>query len=287
MAGRGVDIKLGGVDEAQKDFVNSVGGLYVISTVVNPSLRIDNQLRGRSGRRGDKGASKFFISLEDPLVCAYFKENDIEDDEVEEVLSNDAKENVADLIRKAQLLEEGRNAESRYMLEKYSTILEEQRKVIEKYRTEILKGLKEVKSLQSIEPDTYIKMVEKYGEDIISKSQRQLALYFINLYWAQYLAGMEDVRNGIHLMVVGGKSPIFEYNKIAIESFDEMMSDIDDSIVDYMKRCTITKDGVDMEGEGLKGASTTWTYMIEDSTSQFSRIPHIIKSITKTVKKKF
>lgn len=285
MAGRGVDIKLGGVDESQRDLVENAGGLYVISTVINPSIRIDNQLRGRSGRRGDKGETKFFISLEDPLVCTYFKENDIDDDEVDEIVSTGAKESVAELIRKAQLLEEGRGAESRYMLERYSAIIDEQREVIEKYRTSILNYEKEVDSLQRIAPDTYANMLKIHNKSVLATAQRQLSLYFINLYWAQYLASMEDIRNGIHLMVVGGKSPIFEYNKMAIQAFDEMMQDIDNSIVDYMKICKITDKGVDLEAEGLKGASTTWTYMIDDSTSQFSRIPHIIKSITKKVRK--
>src|SRR6185369_6180262 len=64
MAGRGTDIKLGpGVAE--------LGGLYVIGTNRHESRRIDNQLRGRAGRQGDPGSSRFFISLEDPLMVRY------------------------------------------------------------------------------------------------------------------------------------------------------------------------------------------------------------------------
>lgn len=284
MAGRGVDIKLGGVNEKDKELVMESGGLYVISTIINPSLRTDNQLRGRSGRRGDKGESKFFVSLEDPLVCAYFKENDIDDEQVQQVLKEDANKSVAELIRKVQRLEEGRNAESRYMLEKYSFILEEQRKIMSKYRTGILKKERRMYILQEKDSELYNKLLQEHSEEAIDKAQRQLALYFINLCWAQYLASMEDARNGIHLMVVGGKSPIFEYNRLAIEYFDEMMNDIDNSVLKYMKICKITEEGIDMKGEGLTGASTTWTYVLDDSTSQFSRIPHLIKTISKAVK---
>lgn len=68
MAGRGVDIRLGGGDPAQAEAVARLGGLYVLGTHVNESVRIDNQLRGRSGRQGDPGASVFYVSLEDDLM---------------------------------------------------------------------------------------------------------------------------------------------------------------------------------------------------------------------------
>ncbi|MDQ0656122.1 hypothetical protein [Paenibacillus sp. W2I17] len=65
MAGRGVDIRLGGGNPEKAEVVAKLGGLYVIGTYVNESVRIDDQLRGRSGRQGDPGASVFFVSLED------------------------------------------------------------------------------------------------------------------------------------------------------------------------------------------------------------------------------
>ncbi|MEJ2544315.1 MAG: hypothetical protein P8Y99_09630, partial [Calditrichaceae bacterium] len=71
MAGRGVDIKLGGSDENEKDRVVDLGGLYVIGTDMHESKRIDQQLRGRAGRQGDPGSTRFFISLEDDLLVKY------------------------------------------------------------------------------------------------------------------------------------------------------------------------------------------------------------------------
>ena len=68
MAGRGTDIRLGGSNESERESVVELGGLYVIGTNRHESRRIDNQLRGRSGRQGDPGESRFFISLEDDLI---------------------------------------------------------------------------------------------------------------------------------------------------------------------------------------------------------------------------
>jgi preprotein translocase subunit SecA len=71
MAGRGTDIRLGGRDGGGCEQVAAVGGLYVIGTNRHESRRIDDQLRGRAGRQGDPGSSRFFISLEDELLVRY------------------------------------------------------------------------------------------------------------------------------------------------------------------------------------------------------------------------
>jgi len=71
MAGRGTDIKLGGDKEQERDKVIALGGLYVIGTNRYESLRIDTQLRGRAGRQGDPGSSRFFIGLDDNLIERY------------------------------------------------------------------------------------------------------------------------------------------------------------------------------------------------------------------------
>lgn len=70
MAGRGVDIKLGGVPFEMEHFdeVKALGGLFVLGTERHEARRIDNQLRGRAGRQGDPGATQFFVSLEDDLM---------------------------------------------------------------------------------------------------------------------------------------------------------------------------------------------------------------------------
>ncbi len=71
MAGRGTDISLGAGDKEEEQEVKDLGGLYVIGTERHESRRIDNQLRGRSGRQGDPGTSRFFVSLEDDVIKLY------------------------------------------------------------------------------------------------------------------------------------------------------------------------------------------------------------------------
>jgi len=133
MAGRGTDIKLTPETKA-------AGGLYIIGTERHESRRIDNQLRGRSGRQGDPGASKFFLSLEDDLMRIFGSDKvkgimermGLKDDEPIEakILSNQ--------IAKAQKRVEGHNFDIRKHLLDFDNVMNEQRKVIYRLRREIL-----------------------------------------------------------------------------------------------------------------------------------------------------
>jgi preprotein translocase subunit SecA len=132
MAGRGTDIKLG-------EGVAELGGLHVIGTNRHESRRIDNQLRGRAGRQGDPGSSRFFVSLEDDLFTKFSAETDSLDRDPESM----------------QRTVEGQNIEIRMFLRKYEGVLEGQRQAIQRRRQDILTGpapdLERVISLTTID----------------------------------------------------------------------------------------------------------------------------------------
>jgi len=140
-----------------------------------------------------------------------------------------------------------------YMLERYATIQEQQRQWITSRRTDILFGKKRLSVLQAQEPQFYQKVLSEVGIGGIETAERQLLLYFINQHWADYLSTMEYVREGIHLMVIGGKSPLDEYHKAAISAFAEMNDEIERDVLSSMKKYKITQDGIDMADfyEGL------------------------------------
>ncbi|MEL7623153.1 MAG: accessory Sec system translocase SecA2 [Clostridiales bacterium] len=271
MAGRGVDIRLGDGDEKEAKFAGAAGGLYVVSTGINRSLRIDNQLRGRAGRQGDPGESKFFVCLRDLTLETFF---DIEFYHYKKYPK---------LLRRAQRIQEGKDGEARYMLERYSQILEKQRKLVTGYRNRILLELEAPEIMKAEEPAAYQELIDRLGEKGVKLAEKQLTLYFININWASYLAAMEDKRRGIHLMVIGGRSPLESYQAFALAAFAEMTADIKKDVTEHMQKCKITEKGIDMAAAGLLGATTTWTYMIDESASQFSRIPHLVKSMAGTI----
>ncbi len=117
MAGRGTDIKLG-------EGVAELGGLHIIGTNRHESRRIDNQLRGRAGRQGDPGSSRFFVSLEDDLFTKYSAETDHLQRDPESM----------------QRTVEGQNLDIRMFLRKYEGVVEGQRQAIQRRRHDILTG---------------------------------------------------------------------------------------------------------------------------------------------------
>lgn len=272
MAGRGVDIRLGGGDERQVSAVRDAGGLLVIGTAMGRSVRVDHQLRGRAGRQGDPGESRFFLCMEDLPEDRFLRMKDYPE------------RHYPKLLRTAQRRQEGGDAEARYMLERYSEILEEQRQQITAYRTEVLLGREKPDILSRADPGFYEKLTGCVGKRAAELAERQLTLYFTVINWASYLAAMEDKRSGIHLMLVGGKNPLEEYWKFSAAAFAEMQADIKYDVVSFMKSCIITENGIDMKQHGLMGATTTWTYMIDESASQFSRMPYLMQTMTTKIR---
>ncbi|SDB88060.1 protein translocase subunit secA [Shouchella lonarensis] len=135
MAGRGTDIKLG-------DGVKALGGLHVLGTERHESRRIDNQLRGRSGRQGDEGSSQFYLSMEDELMRRFGSDNmktmmdrlGMEEDQpIESKL-------VSRAVETAQKRVEGNNYDARKQVLQYDDVMREQREIIYKQRMEVIES---------------------------------------------------------------------------------------------------------------------------------------------------
>lgn len=279
MAGRGVDIKLGGADEKEKDFVYSVGGLYVISTSINRSRRIDNQLKGRAGRQGDPGESRFFISLEDETIAPFF------DDEQKEGTPSSEKEKFS-MVRTAQKTLEGNEAEARYTLKKYSYIIEYQRKLISKYRLELLRGETTADILKEMDFDRYLELETSVGKEEIEKAETLLSLYFINQHFSNYLESMEEFKSGIHLTMIAGKNPFDEFNRAAISSFEEMNNDMRFDVLSKMQEAEVSDGKIELGYLGFAPTTGTWTYMVDDSAGQFNHLPALMNMISQKIKEK-
>ncbi len=142
ISGRGVDIKLGGQDESEKNDIKNLGGLFVIGTERMESRRVDNQARGRSGRQGDEGNSIFFVSLEDDLMRIFGSEsmNNIlkklglkDGESIDHPWINKA-------LERAQQKVEARNFDIRKTLLKFDNVLNDQRHVIFSQRNEVIEN---------------------------------------------------------------------------------------------------------------------------------------------------
>jgi len=140
ISGRGVDIKLGGQNESQKNEIKKIGGLFVIGTERMESRRVDNQARGRSGRQGDEGNSIFFVSLEDDLMRIFGSES--MNNVLEKLGLKDGESIdhpwINKALERAQQKVEARNFDIRKTLLKFDNVLNDQRQVIFSQRNNVI-----------------------------------------------------------------------------------------------------------------------------------------------------
>jgi preprotein translocase subunit SecA len=266
MAGRGTDIVLGAGNPDARERVAGLGGLYVIGTNRHESRRIDDQLRGRSGRQGDPGASRFFISLEDDLIRRYGVMELIPRSRrpaPQETAVGDAI--VRREIARAQRIIEGQNFEIRKTLWNYSEMVDEQRRMVYARRQAYLRAEAEPGVCREEASEHYQALAAQAGEESVRRAERRIAVAALDRGWADHLALIEDIREGIHLQRYGGKSPITEFQRQIIEAFDEMMQRVDDETVEAFERLTVEGGAIDLSRAGLGDSSATWTYLVNDN----------------------
>jgi preprotein translocase subunit SecA len=265
MAGRGTDIKLGGADEAGRDRVVALGGLFVIGTNRHESRRIDDQLRGRAGRQGDPGTSRFFVSLEDDMMVRFGIETLIPEKlrpaHQDEPLSHPV---IRREVERLQRIVEGQNYEIRKTSWRYSTWVEEQRRSLHTWRRSVLLGEADLGVFRDHAPDRYDALCTRFGEDYVRDVERQVTLHHIDAAWAEHLALVAQVREGIHLVGIGGLDPLHEFRKQVSESFNALHQEVDAQVAETFDGLAVTEVGLDLEGAGLTGPSSTWTYLIND-----------------------
>jgi preprotein translocase subunit SecA len=266
MAGRGTDIVLGGGDPARHQQVAALGGLYVIGTSRHESRRIDDQLRGRAGRQGDPGSSRFFVSLEDDLIRRYGVINLIpprhrpapSDQPVEDPI-------VRREIARAQRIIEGQNFEIRRTLWRYSAMVEEQRTEMCERREDLLHGALDVSVCAEGAPEHYAALERDVGPDVVRRAEQQLTLVLLDRRWSSHIGLIEDIREGIHLQRYGGRNPLTEFQRQIIDAYAAMMEGLRDEVVETFTRLSAANGVINLERAGLRGPTSTWTYLINDN----------------------
>ena len=244
MAGRGIDIKLGGnphTDE-EYEFVKSAGGLFVLGTERHEARRIDNQLRGRSGRQGDPGATQFYVSLEDDLMRIFGAEKIKnmmgrfgipEDQPIENKF-------IGRSLESAQAKIEGFHFDARKHTLEYDDVMNHQRQSIYTRRQKMLRADKEeIKNLleeviewkekeaptpEGVGVPTVIvgEKKKKLGEEAFFETFRRIALYTTDTLWMEHLEAMDYLRSSVNLRAYGQREPIVEYKKEGLFMFKEM-----------------------------------------------------------------
>jgi len=264
MAGRGVDIVLGGQppqsDESKTALNNwkkineqilELGGLYVLGTERHESRRIDNQLRGRSGRQGDPGVSQFYVSMEDDLMRIFggdkmksiMERLNIPDDmSINNKLLSKA-------IEQSQSKVETHNFDIRKQLVEYDDVMNKHRESIYKKRTKIVAAKKpeEFEKIHNEIISSFIdnqgrKYEEKYSgwsDEVKRQVERTVSLRAIDLLWIEHLKNLEDLRDSTGLRGYGQRDPLIEYKQEAYRLFNQLNDTINSQIVDMLSRVEV------------------------------------------------
>lgn len=258
MAGRGVDIILGGALpakptksdiktwEKEHQKVLELGGLFVVGTERHDSRRIDNQLRGRSGRQGDPGSSQFYISMEDDLMRIFGGDrmkNLMERLNVPEDLSIN-NPLLSRAIEQAQSRVEGHYFDIRKQLVEYDDVTNKQREAIYRRRQAILTatnaeawerlGEQLASTFTAEELVIYNKKSKSWPKEMRSSLERAVSLRAIDVLWVEHLKNLEDLRESIGLRGYGQREPLVEYKQEAYRIFNELQDEIDRQIVQML-----------------------------------------------------
>ncbi len=252
MAGRGVDIILGGNPpglEEQKKVIEQ-GGLHIIGTERHEARRIDNQLRGRSGRQGDPGSSQFFVSLEDDLMRIFGGERIkglMETLKVPEDQPIEAKM-ISKAIGSAQSKVEGMNFDMRKHVLEYDDVMNKHREVFYKKRRELLEKagagnlrqqiLEIVKKADFSDKD-YEKREKEVGEENMRQLEKAVCLNVLDTLWVEHLENMDHLRDSVRLRAYGQQDPLVEYKSEGHKMFRRLLQTIDLTIANAIFKASL------------------------------------------------
>ncbi len=253
LAGRGVDIKLGGAlaTEEQRASVLEKGGLAVIGTERHDARRIDNQLRGRSGRQGDPGETRFYVSLEDKLMRVFAAETlkkvmgrfgIPEDEPIESGMITKSLETAQERI-------EGFNFDSRKQVLAYDDVMNTQRLAIYARRRAALEGSDAdvealIRTLIGSDAAASAALDAKKGElgTAFSSLLRHLFLQVIDMFWLEHLETMDYLRRSVSLRAYGQRDPLIEYRREGLMRFRALEESIKTAFIEAVPRLQVAED---------------------------------------------
>lgn len=292
MAGRGTDIKIGGNSDIDKNFNNAdyqkvinCGGLCILGTERHESRRIDNQLRGRSGRQGDPGESIFFVSLEDDLMRIFGSEK------LQSMLSTLGLKKgeviehkwLTSSIERAQKRVEGHNFDIRKQLLEFDNIIDKQRNIIyskremiisedilefiaeteDEFITNLLEGENEEvenfkKTLTHLkenvlkEKKDYLEQFNKIKSDNLERHNdiyeqilRQVTITILDKNWHSHIQELTNIRMSVSLSGYAGKDPVNEFRKASFSAFNQLIYEIQKQIVLVLNNMNIQSQSND------------------------------------------
>ncbi|MDR0821848.1 MAG: DEAD/DEAH box helicase [Oscillospiraceae bacterium] len=277
MAGRGVDIPLGGANGERYAEAAGQGGLLVIVTSMRESRRIERQLSGRAGRQGDPGESVVFVSLDDEIMtaCGFRKlvPPNKYPDYTEEQLTDKVLLRETERVRR---IAAGNVYDKRTRLMKFTAINEKHRAAVFSSRERFLTREQTPDFWSRLDKAQLDDIAKRFGKEQAVETERLTALLSLNVMWREYTAFSEELRSGIHLMSVGGKSPAEEYNIICEEHFASLEPQLDEIMLERLTSLSACENISDYTLERPKNIRT---YLQEDNGDELVKKPLLLNLV--------
>ena len=294
MAGRGVDIKLGGdpINPEEEAKVREAGGLYILGTERHESRRIDNQLRGRSGRQGDPGASRFYVALTDELIRLFAGDSilrmmdhfGLEDEVIENGL-------ITRRIENAQTKVESYHFEIRKNVLKYDDTMNEQRRVIYADRDKILEGRGLRETIDNFIDEAVSDLVDAHMHEDVHPEEWDFDGLMLNLH------DLFVLPEGANKKDLGGKTPaeIKEkvkewchgvYNQKIQALGEELMQELerftllrvlDEKWIEHLNNIELLREGINLRGYGQKDPQVEF---IREASEEFDALKRRLRDDT-------
>src|SRR5258708_3836447 len=275
MAGRGTDIVLGGNLEAElhappeetdeharagvraawqerHNAVIGARGLHIIGTERHEARRVDNQLRGRSGRQGDPGSSRFYLPLQDDLLRIFGSQR------VERIMERLGMQEgepiehklVTRAIATAQKRVETHNFEIRKHLLEYDDVMNKQREVIYGMRRQILEGESQAETIaewvdELVREAVKARFAERESElglELLQALERHEMMIVLDTQWKDHLLSIDHLKEGIGLRGYGQRDPLTEYKKEAFDLFEDMFERVKAAVIERLFKVQIVRD---------------------------------------------
>ena len=252
MAGRGVDIILGGnpPESDSQSKSREAGGLHVMGTERHEARRIDDQLRGRAGRQGDPGSSNFYVSMEDELVRVFGGDRLKNLMDRLGVGEDDVIENrfVSSAIEQAQSKIEGHNFDIRKYVLEYDDVMNKHRDAVYRVRKEILFAdnnktliLDWISSHVENAEEQYDKKEQETGPDMMRQLEKFVLLRVIDQLWLDHIESMEHLRDAVRLRAYGQRDPLIEYKIEAQGMFKVLMETMKAQVANLIFKAELTR----------------------------------------------
>ncbi|MGI9031539.1 MAG: preprotein translocase subunit SecA, partial [Ilumatobacteraceae bacterium] len=253
------------------DQVRQLGGLYVIGSERHESRRIDNQLRGRSGRQGDPGESRFYLSLDDELMrlfatgaLSYVMNKAMPDDEAIEAKM------VTKAIERAQTTVETRNAEIRKNVLKYDEVMNEQRKVIYARRDQILEGVDLRSAAMEYLAEAVHALLESHcASPATDEWDLDGLAKELKTFWPASVGEdqLDDCRNTDEMYDLVMADATTHYEQREVELTDKVMREVERQVMlriidqrwrEHLEEMDYLKEGINLRAMGQKDPLTEW-----------------------------